>query len=182
MDYYRVLEITEQAGEEQIKQAYRRLAKKYHPDLNPDNPEAEEKFKNIAKAYEILGDTVKRKAYDLTRRQPVIYGNPERGKSKSNQSEHNKVKRTKAEYDKAEQSKAEHGKAGCCKGRPDSEVFQHNDTKARENRSDFTKDLEKYFGFSFEEGKKVVKEQDSQKEQEDSLDLTEIFKMFMKLK
>ena len=56
MDYYKVLGVSEKAGEEQIKQAYRKLAKKYHPDLNPNNPETEEKFKNVVKAYEILGD------------------------------------------------------------------------------------------------------------------------------
>ncbi len=45
MDYYNILGVSEQAEEEQIKQAYRRLAKKYHPDLNPNDSEAEEKFK-----------------------------------------------------------------------------------------------------------------------------------------
>jgi len=175
MDYYRILEITEQADEEQIKQAYRRLAKKYHPDLNPDNPEAEEKFKNIAKAYEILSDTIKRKAYDSTRRPPVIYGNLERSKSTGSQSERKNAKRAKAEYSKKEHDKNK-------PGRSSSNVCQDNDTKAKEKKSDFTKDLETYFGFSFEEGKKIVKEQDGQKEQSDSLDLTEVFKMFMKMK
>ena len=91
MDYYRILEITEQADEEQIKQAYRRLAKKYHPDLNQGNPEAEEKFKNIAKAYEVLGDATMRKAYDSKRRTPVIYGNPCRNKPECSKSGHNKT-------------------------------------------------------------------------------------------
>lgn len=68
MDYYKVLEVSEQAEEAQIKQAYRKLAKKYHPDLNPNNPEAEEKFKNIVEAYETLGDADKRKEYDLKRK------------------------------------------------------------------------------------------------------------------
>lgn len=67
MDYYRVLGVPEQADENQIKQAYRRLAKKYHPDLNPDNLAAEEKFKSVVEAYEVLGDAVKRKEYDLKR-------------------------------------------------------------------------------------------------------------------
>lgn len=64
MDYYRILGVPEQADEEQIKQAYRREAKKYHPDLNPDDPAAEARFKEIVEAYETLGDSVKRKAYD----------------------------------------------------------------------------------------------------------------------
>ncbi len=67
MDYYRALEVPEQADESQIKQAYRKLAKKYHPDLNPDDPTAEEKFKEIVEAYKVLGDGAKRKEYDLKR-------------------------------------------------------------------------------------------------------------------
>lgn len=50
MDYYRILGIPKEADEEQIKQAYRREAKKYHPDLNPDDPVAEARFKEIAEA------------------------------------------------------------------------------------------------------------------------------------
>lgn len=68
IDYYRILGISEQADEEQIKQAYRKLAKKYHPDLNPDNPEAEAKFKNVVEAYETLGNLEKRNKYDLKRK------------------------------------------------------------------------------------------------------------------
>lgn len=66
MDYYKILGVAPQADEDQIKQAYRRLAKKYHPDLNPNNPEAEAKFKEIVEAYETLGDLEKRKKYDAT--------------------------------------------------------------------------------------------------------------------
>ena len=72
MDYYKVLGVTEQAGDEQIKQAYRKLAKKYHPDLNPNDPEAEEKFKAIVEAYETLGDADKRKVYDSKRKKPGV--------------------------------------------------------------------------------------------------------------
>lgn len=59
MDYYKILEVPKEADKEQIKQAYRRKAKKYHPDLNPDNPEAEAKFKNIVEAYEDLRHDLK---------------------------------------------------------------------------------------------------------------------------
>lgn len=66
MDYYTILGVPQQADDNQIKQAYRKLAKKYHPDLNPDNPAAEEKFKDIVEAYETLSDSAKRKKYDAT--------------------------------------------------------------------------------------------------------------------
>ena len=63
-DYYEVLGIAKTASEDEIKSAYRKLAKKYHPDLNPGNKEAEEKFKEIGEAYEILSDAQKRARYD----------------------------------------------------------------------------------------------------------------------
>lgn len=63
-DYYEVLGIAKTASEDEIKSAYRKLAKKYHPDLNPGNKEAEEKFKEIGEAYEILSDQQKRARYD----------------------------------------------------------------------------------------------------------------------
>lgn len=67
MDHYRILGIPKEADEEQIKQAYRRKAKKYHPDLNPDDPVAEARFKEIVEAYETLSDREKRRAYDRKR-------------------------------------------------------------------------------------------------------------------
>ncbi len=63
-DYYEVLEITKSASAEEIKKAYRKLAIKFHPDKNPDNPEAEEKFKEAAEAYEVLSTPEKRQRYD----------------------------------------------------------------------------------------------------------------------
>ena len=63
-DYYKVLGVDKNASEDDIKSAYRKLAKKYHPDLNKDNPEAAEKFKEVNEAYEVLGDETKRKNYD----------------------------------------------------------------------------------------------------------------------
>jgi curved DNA-binding protein len=63
-DYYAVLGISKTATSEEIKKAYRKLARKYHPDLNPDNPEAEERFKEINEAQEILSDPQKRQKYD----------------------------------------------------------------------------------------------------------------------
>ncbi|MDH5299305.1 MAG: molecular chaperone DnaJ [Desulfobulbaceae bacterium] len=62
--YYEVLGVDRSAKADEIKKAYRKLAMKYHPDRNPDNKEAEEKFKIAAEAYEVLGDAEKRKIYD----------------------------------------------------------------------------------------------------------------------
>ena len=64
MTYYEILEVKQDADFDEIKAKYRKLAMKYHPDRNPDNKEAEEKFKRITEAYETLGDTEKRKDYD----------------------------------------------------------------------------------------------------------------------
>lgn len=64
MDYYKVLGIAKTASADEIKKAYRKLALKYHPDRNPDNKEAEEKFKEISEAYAVLSDPEKRKQYD----------------------------------------------------------------------------------------------------------------------
>ncbi len=63
-DYYKILGVSRNATEKEIKQAYRRLARKYHPDVNPGNKEAEERFKEINEAHEVLTDTEKRKKYD----------------------------------------------------------------------------------------------------------------------
>ena len=63
-DFYEVLGVNRDAGEEEIKKAYRKMAMKHHPDRNPDNPGAEEKFKEAKEAYEILSDAQKRSAYD----------------------------------------------------------------------------------------------------------------------
>jgi len=63
-DYYEVLGINRDASEEEIKKAYRKLAMKWHPDRNPENPKAEERFKEAKEAYEVLTDAQKRPAYD----------------------------------------------------------------------------------------------------------------------
>jgi curved DNA-binding protein len=63
-DYYETLGVKKDAPDKEIKKAYRRLARKYHPDVNPDDKQAEERFKEINEAYQVLSDSEKRKKYD----------------------------------------------------------------------------------------------------------------------
>src|SRR6202022_1570049 len=63
-DYYEVLGVGQNAPEEEVKRAYRKLAVKFHPDKNPDDPHAEEKFKELGEAYDVLINADKRAAYD----------------------------------------------------------------------------------------------------------------------
>ena len=69
-DYYDVLGVDHDASQKQIKKAYRKLAQKYHPDRNPDDAQAEERFKEVQEAYDVLGDAEKRKTYDRGGRNP----------------------------------------------------------------------------------------------------------------
>jgi len=63
-DYYEILGVNRSAKDDEIKKAYRKLARKFHPDLNPNDKQAEDKFKEIQEAYEVLSDSEKRKKYD----------------------------------------------------------------------------------------------------------------------
>src|SRR5438034_2679181 len=66
-DYYSVLGVPASATQDEIKKQYRKLAAKHHPDKNPNDPKAAERFKEISEAYQVLGDAEKRKQYDQMR-------------------------------------------------------------------------------------------------------------------
>jgi molecular chaperone DnaJ len=75
-DLYKVLGVDRKASQDEIKKAYRKLARKHHPDANPDNASAEARFKEISAAYDVLGDADKRKEYDRQGTNPFAGGNP----------------------------------------------------------------------------------------------------------
>ncbi|MBU1894245.1 MAG: DnaJ domain-containing protein, partial [Candidatus Omnitrophica bacterium] len=74
-DYYSLLGVSKDASEADIKKAYRKLAVKYHPDKNPGDKKAEEKFKKVSEAYYALGNAKRRKEYDLLQSQGAYTGN-----------------------------------------------------------------------------------------------------------
>jgi molecular chaperone DnaJ len=78
-DYYEVLAVSRTATEDEVKRSYRKLAVKYHPDKNPDDPHSEEKFKELGEAYDVLIDADKRAAYDRFGHAAFAQGSPGRG-------------------------------------------------------------------------------------------------------
>lgn len=78
-DYYKILGVTKTADEEELRKNYRKLAMQYHPDRNPDDPAAEEKFKEVAEAYGVLTDPVKKREYDACRVSGKAYSSGQTG-------------------------------------------------------------------------------------------------------
>ncbi|BHH85003.1 J domain-containing protein [Desulforhopalus sp. 52FAK] len=74
-DYYKILELTSKCTDDEIRKNYRKLAMRYHPDRNPDDPAAEEKFKEVAEAYGVLTDAKKRREYNRCRASGTSYNN-----------------------------------------------------------------------------------------------------------
>src|ERR687892_2561393 len=73
-DYYRVLGVSDTASQKDIRSAYRKLSRQYHPDANPGDKAAEERFKEVSAAYDVLGDAERRKEYDEVRRLGPLAG------------------------------------------------------------------------------------------------------------
>lgn len=80
-DYYKILGVAKTANDDEIKKAFRKLARAHHPDANPGNKAAEDKFKEISEAYEILSDEEKRKQYDMLRANPFAQQGGFRGQA-----------------------------------------------------------------------------------------------------
>lgn len=99
IDYYSVLEIDKKASTEEIKKAYRKLARKYHPDLNPNDTEANKKFQQINEANEVLSDPEKRKKYDAY------------GENWQHAEEYEKARQSQSQYQSGGSSHSDYGDA-----------------------------------------------------------------------
>lgn len=130
-DYYAVLGVREDASEEEIKRRYRMLAKKFHPDVNPGNEEAEREFKDVVEAYGVLEDQEKREAYDKERKKRRYRADGNKGGGKD-------AKGRYGEFEKIFGFRSESGQ--------ENRVKMNLDGKKRTNPIDVTELFEKYMG------------------------------------
>lgn len=122
IDYYKILGIDKNASLKDIKSAYRKLARKYHPDLNPNNPDAKKNFQQINEAHEVLSDPEKRKKYD------------QYGENWKHSDEFEKTRQQRQQY------QPEYGHSGASRG-----------FTSMENEGEFSDFFENLFGDSFRE-------------------------------
>lgn len=123
IDYYKILGINKAATASEIKKAYRKLARKYHPDLNPDNKEAEKKFKEINEAHEVLSNPENRKKYDSYGENWKHADEYEKAKSQnSRQSQQNGFEGQRSSQDFSDFFESMFGGAGASRGYSRNEV------------------------------------------------------------
>lgn len=141
-DYYRILGAREDATEEEIKKSYWKVAKKYHPDSNPRDKDAEKRFKEAAEAYAVLGDAEKRRAYDKVRLQDHTAG-PEQKRPDRNK----KTSQTTASFDFNSMSSNFEQYFGFRPGTSQvDEEKLHTNKKIKTNPIDVTEMFERYMG------------------------------------
>jgi curved DNA-binding protein CbpA len=101
LDYYEILGITASASNEEIKKAYRKLAKAYHPDRNPNDKQAEENFKKLNEAHEVLSDPIKRREFDAKRKSSYSQGSHYHDYKSNNQKSESRRQSAQEEFEAA---------------------------------------------------------------------------------
>jgi len=130
IDYYKTLGVSNNASEKEIKSAYRKLARKYHPDLNPDSKEAEKKFKSINEANEVLSDAEKRKKYDKYGKDWEHGEEYEKAKRQQQNAQRQSRQRTKTNDDYSDFFESMFGGAGSSFSRGQSPKYKGQDYNA----------------------------------------------------
>lgn len=137
-NYYEILKVNKDASVEEIKKSYRKLAKKYHPDVNPGNSEAEEKFKQINEAHTILSNETSRKDYDLK------FNNKNQSSNNSKAYEKQKERQTHQNYTELDMENIQKNFESFFGFNPKSKDIGIN-TKNKKNPIDTTDIFERYF-------------------------------------
>lgn len=142
MDYYKILNVGKDASEGQIKSAYRNLSKKYHPDVNPGDAQAERRFQEVSEAYAILGEPAKRQAYDKERAAAKAPGGKEAAKKERSRTQN------QASFHYEEMSAQFEQFFGFgAKNDTNGKQSQTNKQENKTNPIDMTDMFERYMGF-----------------------------------